>query len=363
MNPELTPVQNPGDDAIDIVYLWVDGNDPSWRVKRALAAARLSKRQRDQMAAHSNVEGRFRDNDELRYSLRAMERFFPGHGHVYLVTDAQVPRWLRHSNRLTVIDHKDLMPAASLPTFDSGHIESYVHRIPSLSERFFYFNDDVFFGAPVQVDDWFYDGGSYAAWSEQAEVNDQSACFDAAATENACRLSKQWFDAHPNHRLGGDHSFRTFAHAPRPLLKSVLCALETQVPELYARSRSTVFRAWDQPSLICDFALRWGMSHDLTRIRDFSHLYVSTGAQDAAAQLSQLTASWGEVDFFCVNDTTDDAQPDDPRLLQAREALHHMFPRPSHFERGVDATASEPRTSSWVPSRIGENSTSLAIAA
>lgn len=58
------------------------------------------------------MEGRFRDNDELRFSLRA------------------------------------------LPTLDSGHIESYIHHIPNLSEHYFYFNDDVFFGAPVKLEDW-----------------------------------------------------------------------------------------------------------------------------------------------------------------------------------------------------------------
>lgn len=343
MKRDLTQTQSENGEAIDIVYLWVDGNDPAWRVKRALEAAKLSGDQRSNMAAHGNVEGRFRDNDELRYSLRALERFFPDHGHVYLITDAQIPGWLLDSDRLTVIDHTDLIPTASLPTFDSGHIESYIHRIPNLSERFFYFNDDVFFGAPVRVNDWFYKGGSYAAWSAQPGVSDEPANASEAATDNACRLSRQWFEARPHHRLGAMHSFRTFAHAPRPLLKSVLTALEEALPELYVRSRSTVFRVWDQPSLICDFALRWGMSQQVTRVRDYSHLHVSTGAEDASAQLAKLTASWGQMDFFCVNDTTDDAQPNDPRLQEALEALHHMFPRPSSFERPTRAVFPGPR--------------------
>ncbi len=317
---------NTGDHApIDVVYLWVDGNDPAWRLKRARAAAAMSATDRVRLAPHANVEGRYRDNDELRYSLRALERFFPAHGHVYIVTDAQTPHWLRHSNRVTVIDHRDLIPAARLPTFDSGHIESYVHRIPGLSERFFYFNDDVFFGAPVQVNDWFFDGGSYAAWSDEAAVSDEPAHPNASAPDNACRLSKLWLNA-------ASHRFNTFAHAPRPLLKSALQALEGQAPELFALARSTVFRAWDQPSLICDFALRWGMQNDLVRSRDYRHFYVSSGGANAAQQLGNLIASWGQVDFFCVNDTTDDALAQDARLLSAREALQHMFPRPSSFE-------------------------------
>jgi hypothetical protein len=316
----------PSDHApIDIVYLWVDGNDPAWRLKRACAAAAMNATDRNRLALHGNVEGRFRDNDELRYSLRALERFFPAHGHVYIVTDAQTPHWLRCSDRVTVIDHRDLIPAAQLPTFDSGHIESHVHRIPGLSERFFYFNDDVFFGAPVHVNDWFFDGGSYAAWSDEALVSDEPPHAQASAPDNACRLSKLW--------LGEDsHRFNTFAHAPRPLLKSALMALEAQEPELFAQARRTVFRAWDQPSLICDFVLRWGMQTGVVRSRDYRHMYVSSGGADAAQQLGNLMASWGQVDFFCVNDTTDDALAQDARLLNAREALQHMFPRPSSFE-------------------------------
>ena len=148
---------------IDIVYLWVDGRDPAWRLKRQAANAALSPHHRGAMGLHGNVEGRFRDNDELRYSLRALERFFPAHGHVYIVTDAQVPPWLRPSSGLSIVDHHSLIPAALLPTFDSSNIETYIHHIPGLSERFFYLNDDVFFGAPVRVDDWFWAGGIYAA--------------------------------------------------------------------------------------------------------------------------------------------------------------------------------------------------------
>ena len=86
---------------IDIVYLWVDGNDPAWRRKRRAAAAKLGLCQHQAIGTHGNVEGRFRDNDELRYSLRALDRFFPAHGHIYLVTDAQTPAWLQPSDRRT----------------------------------------------------------------------------------------------------------------------------------------------------------------------------------------------------------------------------------------------------------------------
>ena len=335
---------------IDIVYLWVDGNDPAWRRKRRAAAASLGQGLHQAMGAHGNVEGRFRDNGELRYSLRALDRFFPAHGHVYLVTDAQTPAWLQPSDRLTVIDHSSLIPSASLPTFDSGHIESYIHRIPNLSERFFYLNDDVFFGSPVKLDDWFWDGGVYAAWSDAPEVEDGPLRRDADSMDNASRLSRQWLSQAfampprsnppvlptlpmPPRIVPYEHTFSTFAHSPRPMLRSVLFHLEQLAPEMFAGVRSTVFRTWDKPTIVADFVIRWALAHGLARIRAHTHLHVQTGGGDVAYQLDLLGSLVGSVDFFCINDTTDDADPSDPRLSRVRSSLEALFPWPSRYER------------------------------
>jgi Stealth protein CR2, conserved region 2/Stealth protein CR4, conserved region 4 len=261
--------------------------------------------------------------------------YFPQHGHIYIVTDAQTPAWLRPSSKLTVIDHKELIPAHNLPTFDSCHIESYIHRIPNLSERYFYLNDDVMFGAPVQVDDWFSSDGLYVAWSDEPTVSDGPLRQDAGALENACRLSNQWFKTNAHHPVVAQsyqHTFRTFAHSPRPMRKSLLNSLETVAPEMFSMVRSTVFRKWDKPTIVSDFVLRWALASGMARVRDYSHLYVSTGDVEQSAVLEQLVASAGKIDFFCVNDTTDDAYPHDPRLTKVRDALQRMFAKPSSFE-------------------------------
>lgn len=354
--------------SIDIVYLWVDGNDPAWRTKRCTAAARLGSGQRAAMSRYGNVEGRFRDNDELRYSLRALDRFFPTHGHVYLVTDDQTPAWLQPSDRLTVIDHRSLLPAAALPTFDSSHIESYIHHIPNLSERFFYLNDDVFFGAPVKLADWFWDGGVYAAWSDEPEVADGPLQRDADSMDNASRLSKQWLSKALTAPLPGgmpvlprieryEHTFSTFAHSPRPMLRSVLFHLEQLAPDLFDRVRSTVFRTWDKPTIVADFVIRWALAHGLARIRDHTHLHVATGDADVGYQLDLLASLVGAVDFFCINDTTDDAGPQDPRLARVRASLQQLFAQPSRFERHASAAAAHPAGDAPAPLTISENRT------
>jgi hypothetical protein len=328
---------------VDIVYLWVNGNDPAWRAKRQLASEQLNPQQRQTLAVYSNVEGRFRDNSELRYSLRALERFFPEHGHIYIVTDAQTPDWLRAHNQLTVIDHRELIPPACLPTFDSGNIESYIHRIPQLSERYFYFNDDVFLGAPVNLKDWFWDDCIYAGWSDDPLVSDEPLREDATALDNACRLSNQWLRANSKAPATSPYipTFRTFSHAPRPMFKSVLFELEHLAPELFAMVRSTVFRTWDKPTIVSDFVLRWCLAHGLAKIRDYTGLHISTGDALASARLDSLITTLGALDFFCINDTTDNAPTDDARLTQVRETLESLFPNPSCFEHRSSAADNE----------------------
>jgi len=321
------------------VYLWVDGNDSSWRAKRQAALAQLPRDTGAAMARYSNVEGRFRDNHELRYSLRALEKFFPQHGHVYIVTDAQAPDWLRPSDRLTLVDHRELMPESSLPTFDSGHIESWIHHIPGLSERYFYFNDDVFLGAPLNTADWFTHDGFYLTWSDEPHVTDEAMRMDATSLENACRLSIEWLRAQdPLYQS----TFRTFAHSPRPMRRALLQELEDKAPELFAGVRSTVFRSWDKPTIVSDFVLRWALAHSVAKMRTYRHRHVSTGDADQQTQLQALAAEFGALDFFCINDTTDDAHPQDPRLRQVQSVLQGMLPQASGFEQaqGVGVSGS-----------------------
>ena len=78
---------------IDLVYLWVDGNDPAWLAKKN--AWLPADKQVDPEAAG---ECRFVENDELRYSLRSAERYAPWIRRVFILTDDQTPAWLDTSN-------------------------------------------------------------------------------------------------------------------------------------------------------------------------------------------------------------------------------------------------------------------------
>ncbi|MEC5163411.1 MULTISPECIES: stealth family protein [unclassified Janthinobacterium] len=313
---------------IDIVYLWVDGADPAWSERRSRAYADWTARHPRQLAVHGNVSGRYRDNGELRYNLRALEKFFPEHGHVYIVTDRQAPAWLRPSERLTLVDHRDLIPAAAMPVFDSGHIESYLHHIPGLAERFIYLNDDVFFGQPVDPANWF--GERLTVFAETATVPERDALQeDGTALVNAAILSKHWLARrYPHYR----HEPRLYSHAPRPMLKSAMRELEALAGELFEQVRSTVFRSWRVPPLLPDLVPRWMVQMGYARQAILDPLHISSGAQGAELQLAALQADFGRLLFFCINDTCDEAEAGDPRLLRVAATLQRLLPQASSFE-------------------------------
>uniref|UniRef100_A0A1A8C2K9 N-acetylglucosamine-1-phosphotransferase subunits alpha/beta n=2 Tax=Nothobranchius kadleci TaxID=1051664 RepID=A0A1A8C2K9_NOTKA len=116
-----------------------------------LAAISQSKQDEDVSAS------RFEDNEELRYSLRSIEKHAPWVRHIFIVTNGQIPSWLNLDNpRVTVVTHQDIfLNHTHLPTFSSPAIETHIHRIPGLSQKFIYLNDDVMFGKEVWPDDFY----------------------------------------------------------------------------------------------------------------------------------------------------------------------------------------------------------------
>ena len=139
---------------IDLVYLWVNGNDPRWQAKRNAVIGKTEE--------HSavNCDGRYADNDELRYSLRSVEQYAPWIRRIFIVTDNQTPVWLDTTNpKIRIVDHKEIMPAECLPCFNSNVIEHFLSEIPGLSEHFLYANDDMYLNQPVNPSDFFASDG------------------------------------------------------------------------------------------------------------------------------------------------------------------------------------------------------------
>lgn len=135
---------------IDFVVTWVDGSDPAWRAERARFLPN---------GEEDDREIRYRDWEQMRYWFRAVEKYAPWVRKIHFITWGHLPSWLNTANpKLHVVNHRDYIPEAYLPTFCSDTIEMFMHRIEGLAEHFVYFNDDIFCNAPLEPDQFFHNG-------------------------------------------------------------------------------------------------------------------------------------------------------------------------------------------------------------
>ncbi len=137
---------------IDLVYTWVDGNDTDY-LKLV--------NQYSEKPVDLNPE-RTRDIYEMmKYSLRSVEKFAPWINHIYIFTcRPQRPDWLNIDHpKISIVHHDEVFDATDIPTFNYNVIESYIHKIPKLSDDFIYLNDDFLFGNQVEPSDFYDDDG------------------------------------------------------------------------------------------------------------------------------------------------------------------------------------------------------------
>lgn len=313
---------------VDIVYLWVDSNDLNWQKKRKEEYNLFLKNNKYEIALYANTNGRFRDNGELFFNLRCLEKFFPDHGHVYIVTDEQRPNWLVSNNKITVIDHKQIIPKKINSIFASANIETYIHRIPNLSENFFYLNDDIFFGMPVNKNWWFHKELKYFYDNEPHDKYNELHS-TLLSPINSSTQSMLWMkEKYKNYK----HQNIALAHAPRPYKKSLLYEIEEQATALYNKIREKNFRTWRTPGIIGDFVPRWLEYNKYAEIIHSEFLYIESSSDRIEKELSVLEQKFGKIPFFCINDTCDDADASDDRLKAIREKMRILLPNKSSFE-------------------------------
>jgi len=317
-----TPAQRV-DFPIDVVYTWVDGADPAWRARRDTA---LRKRGEGHHALASN-ESRYTDHGELRYSMRSLWSYAPWFRRVYLVTDDQVPDWLDTGHpRLRIVSHKELFgDRGRLPTFNSHAIESQLHHVPGLADQYLYFNDDMFFGRPVEPE-LFFTGNGMARFflGEQVLDLDVGARRDLPATA-AAKKNRELIE-----RDFGVTVRYKYRHGVYPQLREVLAELELRHPDDFARVAASRFRHPD------DLSIPSSLSHSYAYLRGravegtMHYRYQDIGRANTARRLDEILRERPQV--FCLNDiaTDPDQVPKVDALLQSFFAEY--FPLRSPFE-------------------------------
>lgn len=224
---------------IDLVYTWVDGDDPGW-----VASKNATLRQLDRVdhPADSHGLSRYQHHDELRYSLRSVAQYADFVRHIFIVTDGQVPPWLNTEHEaVTVVDHRDIFPSDEyLPTFNSHAIECRLHHIKGLAEHYLYLNDDFLFGRPVSAQQFFHGNGMTKFFLSPALIgpdtpSQATRSVDAAAA-NTKRLVYERF---------GRVASQKVKHAPYPQRRSVIFEMEEVLAEEFQSTAASPIRSPD----------------------------------------------------------------------------------------------------------------------
>lgn len=321
VEPETDAVLSP----IDIVYTWVDGGDTSWRARRDEFSGRGG--------SSAEADERFRQQDELRFSLRSVASFAPWVRHIWIVTDRQRPRWLRMDHPdVTVVDHREIAPfPVSLPVFNSHAIEAWLHRIPGLTDSFLYLNDDVFFGRPVSPEQFFAPGGLCRVFPSPTTIpsdhDPDAGLVHFAAARNGVRLLAEHFGR--THRT-------TFLHTPHALSRKTLAEISDEFPNEWRRTATSRWRSGSDLSLASFFHHAYSLMNGRAVIGEVNSAFVNPSRFDHLPRLAGLNRR--ERDVFCINDFGDGEIDYAGRHRLVDSFLRAYFPLRSHYE-GEDSTS------------------------
>lgn len=246
---------------MDVVYSWVNGSDPEF-----IDTIRKFDSNYD--------KSRFDDKNELKYSLRSLDKYAPWVRNIYIITNGQVPKWLDLSNeRIRIVPHEMLISNVELlPLFSSAAIETFIHKIPNLSHRFLYLNDDIFLGAELYPEDLY-------THSEGVRIYQAWLVPDCAVECPWTYIGDMSCDPHCNIEVcqydGGDCTDDN-ENVKEPLdkgkesyVKRILKTMKHSKPKMFSRRKiHSILKSSNRTGSFKDMLMKQKMSSNKTVIRE-----------------------------------------------------------------------------------------------
>lgn len=295
---------------IDLVYTWVDGDDPDY-LKIYNQYAETPK--------DINPE-RVRDTfDMLKYSIRSVMQFLPWVRTIYIVTARpQHPDWLQMDHpKVKVVHHDQIIDEQYLPTFNYNTIESGIHRIPGLSEYYLYSCDDFLFGNDVYLSDYLDEDGRITVFGTLFGENLKFRIYE---------------------RKNDIVSLGLVEHQPIFFKKEYVDELQEHYAALFHTSRHTKFRRDDNVTMQKVYK-QWVLSNhrdkanpisvtELSKIHTFHKIKNNYERQVKALEQLEKKAP----KFFCLND--DQRDNPNPKVVElVQDYLNRKYPVKSDFEK------------------------------
>ena len=327
---------------IDFIITWVDMNDPKWQTE-------FFKYSKDKNNSKNGVsKARFRDNGLLRYWFRGVEKFAPWVRKIHFVTSGQTPEWLDVNNpKIHLVNHSDFVPAQFLPTYNSVVIERYLHKIPTLSEHFVYFNDDFFMINTVEKERFFKNGlpcdiavfdynPSWSQWYVRIKNNIRLINRHFEKKEVMAQWHDKWFDKSYGMKMRWNYIFKFYnkfitlrvPHNAQPYLKSTFEEVWAVAEKELTETSSNRFRALTDytPELFRTWQICKGNFEPYNTYKDTKMFPLMVRPKQAVRAIRQQSYT-----LICLNDNVH-IRDYDLVMGNIRNAFQQILPDKSSFE-------------------------------
>ena len=299
---------------MDMVYTYVNQNDINWQEKKKYIYNAYFDPVINNKDSNSNT--RFNDNNEIMYSLRSIEKFIDFIENIYIVVSniEQIPKWI-NNEKINFITHSEIIPQEFLPTFNSQVIELYIHKIPNLSEKFIYFNDDMIVGTHIKMTDFVQNSKAIFYVSPDLSKTGIPSS-NEIGYRSAWKNSNGWLD----NKYVKEPRYKLY-HTPIIVLKNVYSDLIKIMEKEVLLTSKSKFRSINDYNIICSvYPYHCYYSH----IGMFSNDECINIFEDDSINLKEKynKIKYSSIKFFCVNEHFDSNDT----------LLNYLFPDKSNYE-------------------------------
>ena len=225
---------------IDAVITWVDGSEPNYKIKLE-----------ENLKNKKIINRQYTQANEIDFCVASIIKFAPFVRKIFIVTDNQKPnlngvRHLVSLDKVEIIDHKEIFRdnMDSLPTFNIRSIDALLFKIKNLSNKFIYFNDDMFLIKETSKEEWFKDNKAVLTGSWTKTYNKQLIKTISQRIKNLLNIRPSFKAAQSKAaNIAGFHNkyFKSY-HCGRPQIKSVIKDFYDKNPQILTNQIRHKFR-------------------------------------------------------------------------------------------------------------------------
>ena len=214
---------------IDAVITWVDGSKPDYQRKL-----------KEYLTDNNTLKKQYFQANEINLCVASIVKYAPFIRKIFIVTDKQRPNLdsIKHLvtlDKVEIIDHEEIFRENKdcLPTFNIRSIDALLFKIKKLSDKFIYFNDDMFLVKETSQEDWFINNKAVltGVWAKT---------YNKQVIKTISHRIKKFLNVRPSFNAAQskaanivgfhDRYFKSY-HCGRPQIKSVIKDFYDKNPE------------------------------------------------------------------------------------------------------------------------------------